>query len=203
MTEFAYLCVVTHELLLKHKNISSSNILGFHGGHYEMYRLLGYNNRFRTSQETRHVSATGPSRLILCKIWGFQGGDYEECRLLWYKNRVLTSQETLYISATEPSQLMLCKIWGYHGGDYEECRLLGYWNPVRTSQESHYISAAEPRRLMLCKIWSFQDRTLRRVALMGTDVAEEHIASNISVTRIGELGTTLAVSSKCLRSVLQ
>jgi hypothetical protein len=36
---------------------------------------------------------------------------------------------------------------------------------------------------------------LRRVALVRTDVLEELSASFISVTRIGELGTTLAVTS--------
>jgi hypothetical protein len=36
---------------------------------------------------------------------------------------------------------------------------------------------------------------LCRVALVRTDVSEEHIASIIKVTRIGELGTTLAVIS--------
>jgi hypothetical protein len=36
---------------------------------------------------------------------------------------------------------------------------------------------------------------LRRVALVRTDVLEEHIASIIKVTRIGELATTLAVTS--------
>jgi hypothetical protein len=34
---------------------------------------------------------------------------------------------------------------------------------------------------------------LRRVALVRTDVSEERSASNIRVTTIGELGTTLAV----------
>jgi hypothetical protein len=42
---------------------------------------------------------------------------------------------------------------------------------------------------------------LRRVALVRTDVSEELSASFIRVTRIGELGTTLAViagiSSQC------
>jgi ribosomal protein L3 len=37
--------------------------------------------------------------------------------------------------------------------------------------------------------------TLRRVALIRTDVPEEPGASFIKVTRIGELGTTLAVTS--------
>jgi demethoxyubiquinone hydroxylase (CLK1/Coq7/Cat5 family) len=36
---------------------------------------------------------------------------------------------------------------------------------------------------------------LRRVALVRTDVSEEFSASIIRVTRIGELGTTLAVTS--------
>jgi hypothetical protein len=35
----------------------------------------------------------------------------------------------------------------------------------------------------------------RRVALVRTDVSEERIASIIGVERIGELGTTLAVTS--------
>jgi hypothetical protein len=39
---------------------------------------------------------------------------------------------------------------------------------------------------------------LRRVAVVRTDVPEELIASFISVTRIGELGTTLAVTSNRL-----
>jgi hypothetical protein len=34
---------------------------------------------------------------------------------------------------------------------------------------------------------------LRRVALVGTDISEELSASFISVTRIGELGITLAL----------
>jgi hypothetical protein len=39
---------------------------------------------------------------------------------------------------------------------------------------------------------------LRRVALVRTDVSEELRASFIRVTRIGELGTTLAVTSNRL-----
>jgi hypothetical protein len=38
---------------------------------------------------------------------------------------------------------------------------------------------------------------LRRVALVRTDVSEELSASFIRVTRIGELETTLAVTSNC------
>jgi hypothetical protein len=36
---------------------------------------------------------------------------------------------------------------------------------------------------------------LRRVALEGTEVSEEISASFISATRIGEIGTTLALAS--------
>jgi hypothetical protein len=42
---------------------------------------------------------------------------------------------------------------------------------------------------------------LRRVALVRTDVSEELSASFIRVTRIGELGTTLAVTAKFLPNV--
>jgi hypothetical protein len=41
-------------------------------------------------------------------------------------------------------------------------------------------------------------RMLRRVALIRTDVSEELNASFIRVTRIGKLGTTLAVTSNRL-----
>jgi hypothetical protein len=144
--------------------IRHSNIWGFHGSDYEECRLLGYKNPVRTSQETRYVSATEPSRLMLCKILGFHGSDYEECRLLGYKN---PSQEICYISATEPSLLMLCKILGCHGGDYEECRLLGYKNPVLTSQETRYFSATECSWLMLCKIWGFHGSNYVECSLLG------------------------------------
>jgi hypothetical protein len=43
--------------------------------------------------------------------------------------------------------------------------------------------------------------TLRRVALVRTGVTEECIASIIKVTRISDLGTTLALTSK--RSTLR
>jgi hypothetical protein len=41
--------------------------------------------------------------------------------------------------------------------------------------------------------------SLRLVALVGTDVSEERIASIIRVTRIGELGTMLAVTNNKAR----
>jgi hypothetical protein len=43
---------------------------------------------------------------------------------------------------------------------------------------------------------------LRRVAPVRTDVLEELSASFIRVTRIGELGTTLAVTSNRVRRLL-
>jgi hypothetical protein len=39
---------------------------------------------------------------------------------------------------------------------------------------------------------------LRRVALVGNDVSEEGSASTIRVTRIGELGKTLAVTNNTI-----
>jgi hypothetical protein len=39
---------------------------------------MGYKTPVPTSQETHYVSATEPSRLMLCKFCGFNCGDYEE-----------------------------------------------------------------------------------------------------------------------------
>jgi hypothetical protein len=55
-------------------------IWGFYGGAYEEWRLLGYKNPVRTSQETHYFSPTESSWLMLCKI--LYGGDYKEWRLL-------------------------------------------------------------------------------------------------------------------------
>jgi hypothetical protein len=102
------------------------------------------------------------------------------------------------------SAVRVCQIWGFHGSDYEECHLLGYKNPVRTSQETHYVSTTESSQLMLCKIWGFHDNDYEEWRLLGcyavwlvlrTEVSEELSASFIRVTRIGELGTTLAVTN--------
>jgi hypothetical protein len=43
---------------------------------------------------------------------------------------------------------------------------------------------------------------LHRVALVRTNVSEEHSTSIITVTRIGELGTTLAVLLRSVRRLL-
>jgi hypothetical protein len=45
-----------------------------------------------------------------------------------------------------------------------------------------------------CRMLS--SKMLRRTALVITDVSEEHGAFIIRVTRIGELGTALAITSK-------
>jgi hypothetical protein len=50
--------------------------------------------------------------------------------------------------------------------------------------------------LNLCsRVRMLSSAMLHRVALVRTDVLEECVASIIRVTRIGELGTTLAVTS--------
>jgi hypothetical protein len=47
------------------------------------------------------------------------------------------------------------------------------------------------------KVYAYDiDLIIRRVALVRTDDSEERIATTIKVTRIGALGTTLAVTSK-------
>jgi hypothetical protein len=71
------------------------------------------------------------------------------------------------------------------------------WETIR---ENIKISAKES---LGCKIWGFHggdyeewsSGMLRRVALVRTDVSEELSASFIRVTRICELGTTLAVTN--------
>jgi hypothetical protein len=69
--------------------------------------LLG--TSVRTSQETHYVSATKPSRLMLC---GETVAVYCENRTEHINTllgtSVRTSQETHYVSATKPSRLMLC-----------------------------------------------------------------------------------------------
>jgi putative component of membrane protein insertase Oxa1/YidC/SpoIIIJ protein YidD len=46
----------------------SCKILGFHGGDYDQWRLLGCKTPVRTSLEIHYISATESSRLMLCKI---------------------------------------------------------------------------------------------------------------------------------------
>jgi hypothetical protein len=61
----------------------------------------------RTSQETHHVSATEPSRLMVCgeTVAVCCENRMEHTDTLW---AVRTSQETHHVSATEPSRLMVC-----------------------------------------------------------------------------------------------
>jgi hypothetical protein len=60
--------------------------------------------------------------------------------------------------------------------------------------------ATEASRLMLCKIWGLNGGKYKKCLLecytvVRTDISKERIASIIRVTRIGELGITLAVIS--------
>jgi hypothetical protein len=48
-----------------------------HGSDYEECRLVGYEIPFRTSEETHYISATEPSRLMLCNIWAIGSSDYD------------------------------------------------------------------------------------------------------------------------------
>jgi hypothetical protein len=49
----------------------------------EEFRLLGYKNTVHTSQETHYVSATGPSRLMLCKIDFFTAVTLNNAVVFW------------------------------------------------------------------------------------------------------------------------
>jgi hypothetical protein len=69
--------------------LHTRKIGGSQGGDHEEFRLLGYKNPVRTSQEAHYFSATEPSQLMLYNIWGTRGGDYEECRLLGYITQFL------------------------------------------------------------------------------------------------------------------
>jgi hypothetical protein len=96
---------------------------------------------------------------------------------------------------------MLCKIWCFHGGDYEECRLLGWYDVWLLWEPTFRRNLAPPSsRWQESVNWEQRWRMvssgmLRRVALVTTDVSEELRASIIMVTRIGELRTTLAITS--------
>jgi hypothetical protein len=61
----------------------------------------------RTSQETRHISTTESSRLMLCgeTVAVYCENRTEHTDTLW---AVWTSQETYHVSATKPNRLMLC-----------------------------------------------------------------------------------------------
>jgi hypothetical protein len=68
---------------------------------------------------------------------------------------------------------------------------------------SSYHKFLSIRRLMFLNYWCRRMASsgmLRRVALVRADVSEELSASIIRVTRIDELGTTLAVTSKTLKT---
>jgi hypothetical protein len=71
-------------------------IWGFHGSDYEEFRFLWHKNLVRASQETHYVSATEPSRLMLCKIWGFHGGDYEECHVRFEVFTAVTMKNAVF-----------------------------------------------------------------------------------------------------------
>jgi hypothetical protein len=91
--------------------------------------------------------------------------------------------------------------WGFHGRDYEEFHLLGYKTPVHTSQETLIRYIPKPVNTMQDFwfpwrwLWRMPSSVVwHRVSHVTTDVSEEHIPSIIKVTRIGELGTTLAAA---------
>jgi hypothetical protein len=89
----------------------------------------------RTSQETHHVSATEPNRLMLCgeTVAVSCENRTEHTDTLW---AVPTSQETHNVSATELNRLMLC---GETVAVRQEARGLSYAT-APTDMESHQPS---------------------------------------------------------------
>jgi hypothetical protein len=79
--------------------------------------------------------------------------------------------------------------WPHYRGSHIKYREIKIYvrNLVTVTEESFFL------KLEVLIIASFG--MLRRMALVRTDVSEERSASFIRVTRIGELGTTLAVTS--------
>jgi hypothetical protein len=78
--------------------------------------------------------------------------------------------------------------------DYRPWKRVGGWKKRNFEAPCNQAADASAwRRLYIWRIPS--SMMLRRVALVRTDVSEERSASIIMVTRIGELGTTLAVTS--------
>jgi hypothetical protein len=76
------------------------------------------------------------------------------------------------------------------------------WLYISTSQYAFVAQSLSKHRnnfIFFLRISPFG--LLRRVALVRTDVSEDHVASIIRVTRIGGLGKTLAVTSN--RSTLR
>jgi hypothetical protein len=70
---------------------------------------------------------------------------------------------------------------------------LDYWRQCERNPKYPYPMSRMGIELRASRMVSFA--MLRRVALVRTDVSEEHSAFFIRVTTIGELGTTLAATS--------
>jgi hypothetical protein len=69
---------------------------------------------------------------------------------------------------------------------------------VTSLHRADSLREANSRKIEVFTVWIMKNAVLwmlRFLALLITDVSEEHIASIIRVTKIGELGTTLSVTS--------
>jgi hypothetical protein len=77
-----------------------------------------------------------------------------------------------------------------------EDSLMSRGETKREREPSKVPALTELANAVLAWLWRIpSSEMLRRVALVRTDVSEELIASTMRVTRIGEVGTTLAVTS--------
>jgi hypothetical protein len=131
---------------------------------------------------------------------------YNSCLVTWAVVGLATTKLKYLILSTHTKLLTLNLFCLHHDGDREGNAFhLLQWNCCRWK---HLFTETLHRRS--CCIFAYfavvngqqatlqgmvSSRMLRRVALVRTDVSEELSASFIRVTRIGELETTLAVTS--------
>jgi hypothetical protein len=142
--------------------------------------------------------------LLNCKIWGFYGGDYEECRLLGYKNAVRTSLETHYISSTEckpvnaMNDLSVSRrvLWRIPSSVIYKTSSYLTGNTLRFRYRAQPVNAMYDLRFSRRWLWWMPSSwILLCEALVRADVSEERIVSLIWVTRVGDLGIVLTVTS--------
>jgi hypothetical protein len=120
--------------------------------------------------------------------------------LIWSKVNILISEPSFLTSESERD----CVLWRPSQNESKRKikKYYYFWRKKHNliQKQLGYYSAAVARRTRREEKSIFTWRKvssemLRRVALLRTDVSEKRSASFIRVTRIGEQGTTLAVTS--------
>jgi hypothetical protein len=145
-------------------------------------------------------------QIYSCKIWGYHGSDYEECCLLGCapcgscneRMYCLSHRGDKYSISWQPvSAASYClSPWRWRRYITLKHRFLHEPHSV-TSQKTTSSDFVLLRHMKagpdIIKSWRVvSSGMLRHAALVRTDISEEPSASFIRVTRIGELGRTLA-----------